>query len=456
MYNHLYKKYLNIYKEEKRKIKYYNQYNQCGGKYEGEYKGESYDQFDDILESVFSKIDDTYLDTLYIYPEKVIDNYIKLLKNANNLEPLNWTKVDNNNGQIIDTVIENIDLNKFKELEIVSAMEISNYITKIISDNFNKNDFEKYVEYSQFAFIPSDVVEKYESQKNNKLAINDKYEIYYDVKATRILDDIQAIDFITGMVAINEILNNSDKKIKIYFMMNDAKKQIDYELFRDPFSKSIISQRHLNSAEYNPTFNKLNLFRSEEIDKVLIHEFLHLNEYDKYARNYNIQNNWNFKKTSGNILINESIVEATAQVLNILVVLNKKNILNHAEIKKYFNKEIKFGLFQTAKILWLFDFKKVDDLLNPKNDNKIIESSSGVEYHIYKTILLLNYDRFIKYHNDKNVDGIMSIINDTVKNIDYQKIVNMLITFISLNYKLNEFNILIKTMRMSIVNSFNL
>ncbi len=69
------------------------------------------------------------------------------------------------------------------------------------------------------------------------------------------------------------------------------------------------------------------------------------------------------------------------------------SIINNVDYKTVLSKEIEFGLNQCAKILNHFEFSSINDFLK-SSTKKIKQTTSLFEYHIMKTILMINFDEF--------------------------------------------------------------
>jgi len=253
-------------------------------------------------------------------------------------------------------------------------------------------------------------------------------------------------------------LTEEEKGFDIELLMSDAKKIFDGVKF---------TQRSINSAQYNGDTNKLTIFRKEELSKSIFHELIHRIEMDKMVDINNIEmtewfNKWRVDK-SKDFMFYETLTETFAEFIN-LVVTSKICKIDFLYLLKY---ELFFGIFQTAKILYLAGFKKCDDFINLNSDIKIITNTSTVEYHIFKTICMINFNEFLKIYikfkqskfmsNEQMIKHNLMVTNEMLNmiynfyndNVIYRKMLDELINVFNNGFDKNTF--LFKTARMTII-----
>jgi len=227
--------------------------------------------------------------------------------------------------------------------------------------------------------------------------------------------------------------------------------------------------------------NKITIYRSEELDKVLIHEFMHLMyidaglvndpklikifkrhlKYDKFCSEYSKYNycdadicvdtcTYSDKYNDGSILrLNEAYADFCADLINsfLYAVELKDNFDDAMNLYcKFLVKEINFALFQAAKILMYFDFDSYHDIFKnsynsnkteilltdtlgvntrfyERKNNKLIKQSTCLfSYFILKVVLLLNIDKIYDgLEKNNNLFRFLSTENNNnakiVKNI---------------------------------------
>jgi hypothetical protein len=180
-------------------------------------------------------------------------------------------------------------------------------------------------------------------------------------------------------------INFFNSKIKKYFPLNDI--------------NPVFSAKNINSAEYYKEI--LTIFREEECLKTIIHETLHRINIDQFAEEINfIQEKFALQKPESTELKSpnfaESLVEGMAAILN--VIITAQELSPEAEaFSQTFNHmwtwEKTWGIFQSAKMLYLSGFKSFDEFLKPgETKNRVMETTSAAEYHILKAALIYNPD----------------------------------------------------------------
>jgi hypothetical protein len=164
------------------------------------------------------------------------------------------------------------------------------------------------------------------------------------------------------------------------------------------------------------------VYREEELQKVLLHEFVHISRAEKFMPiDAAWTNSWAVKKNTPLLLI-ESITEVFAAVLNACAVGSLSNINDRLSL------EATFGLLQTAKILRLSGMKSMSEFTG--TGPAIHETTHTVEYHIFKTILLLNFDKFYELFLKSDSGEIMDLISTYTRNPIYIKTIDTLIALL--------------------------
>jgi len=313
----------------------------------------------------------------------------------------------------------------------------------------NTSVFDNKERYFAFSFISSDVIE---DLKRDPSLIEKLYEINIGdsiIMSPIVTDDL--VDAITMSKKMVKLLADEFglefKDSTIMLLMSNAKK------YFPSIDEGQFTARSTNSAEFYPSFNQLNIFRSEEARKLILHELIHRIEMEKLIKDNNDKvqvwgKRWSIKRVDdGDILLTESVVEAMAQFINVvLTALCIDSNLDHSFNSLWIN-ELMFGVYQTAKILYTSGFKTNKEFVTKSSDKMVIESTSTVEYHIFKTILLLNFNEFYDMYINKRIDGLLAMMYDFAKNnVEYNEIIDELIG----SFK-DDGSELFKTGRMSII-----
>lgn len=196
------------------------------------------------------------------------------------------------------------------------------------------------------------------------------------------------------------------------------------------------------------------IWRHEELTKVLIHELIHFFGFDFYIgdKNYKsietyIRNTFCMDEDSFD-RSNESYTEALALIIHSLIIAKCTKIDFNDIIKC----EIGFSLFQLCKILRYFEADNINDILvsNGECKKNIIQRTSVLSYYIIKSIILISYDKFIEFIirdgiiiKSQKIPSYNLLIKDSLGNKIIEDIIKNII-----NIKVND-EFLENTLRMS-------
>ena len=330
----------------------------------------------------------------------------------------------------------NIQIKKQNNFEIQNYDGI--YITKKIKKKLNKLKKLKIITYD---FLKTNV----------------EIILYYNTITQKNINQI--MDTINFIITLFNYLNNYRENIKIYIYYSNNNKKININ------KKNELIPENINSAfttfYKNETYDNQNyivIYRTEELNKVLIHELLHLYNLTNYKIEGNIEL-VKLIKTEDKILISEAYVESFATLL--YTFLYSKN--NNKDFYDLLNQQIMFSLFQSSKILLNQNIKKL------KYPIEITEKANAISYHFIKSAILYNLNKYNNYvFNINNLDKFylnnrnkiqMKIMNDfnkkiliSLQNKNFIKIINDNLKFLikSNNKKFNNQKLL-KTFRMNIL-----
>ena len=227
-------------------------------------------------------------------------------------------------------------------------------------------------------------------------------------------------------------LTNRNKNLDCNLYFTDLKKKIIHDIQE-------LGPRNINSG--STLWPKtINLWRSEEIDKVFTHEmvhFLNLEYYDPKSTLANEIKQCCSIPSDTNIKPREAYTEMIAIILHTLYSAYLLQHNNPQKILEQFHVLIKyeqaFSLIQTAKILRHFNFPNIQSFLNPSTSQKLIQKTSVISYFIIKSALLYNLKAFINLTLPHNFIGkhllkqFSKLVFDSLNNPTYQDQVNMLI-----------------------------
>lgn len=200
--------------------------------------------------------------------------------------------------------------------------------------------------------------------------------------------EIQKI--ICRIFLIQTMFPNYQNKFNVNLYFTDQKKKLP--------KYKILGINEINSGVSIGDMNVINIFRKEEMLKLLIHEIIHNLNIDTSLRN----NTTNFSKYfnipyQDNYIINESYTEFLAVLINSMIFsYEDNNDYNYALFIKIIENEKQYTLYQNAKILNHYGFKSIDDFNKP-NDNELYQQKTSVfSYFFLKGALLFNYREFFK------------------------------------------------------------
>ena len=311
------------------------------------------------------------------------------------------------------------------------------------------------------------------------IQLNLKYTYFYDCD----INGIQLKLETHHSKKLNKIYPDKKLIYRIVFLNFLANKQfIDLKLWYSKRKKTlpnkiINNNKYLGAREINSgctTFtgslpNKVSIWRNEEMPKVMLHELCHsleleesheLNDFKEY-----IYKHFDIKREIP-IRLFESYVETWANFINILLIV--KNLGNNRKNRKIFMNlleiEIKWSLFQAAKILDFFEYSTFEDFYFPNGIEeqnktpKFLQKSNIFSYTILRSTILFNLDKFMSLCIKYNPESI--IIKDQIPQeekinlvrnnlINYSKIINKILKFIRENK--NEQNYIYKSTRLTCI-----
>ena len=221
---------------------------------------------------------------------------------------------------------------------------------------------------------------------------------------------------------------------RIYLMIELSDKQISQEINiviflsnnKKKINNGIVGSLNANSGStsfFMNHYSEIVIWRKEELQKVLLHELIHLLFLDyKFEIENNVKSIFNINKNT-NILLNEAYTETFANLINIIIV----SIENKKDLQNLLETEIHFSLFQTSKILKHYKFKCIKDckkgfIKTKENEIKLFEQNTSIfSYYIVKSMFLYNYNLFIKYLVNYNIDLFKTSSNKNFLNKLLQK-----------------------------------
>lgn len=221
-------------------------------------------------------------------------------------------------------------------------------------------------------------VQDYFIKCENKMKIfipeyNFTMNLYYHKKMnlnfSKLLTTIKQVIVTTKLFEI-------DSRLVIHFICCPDKRYF-------PSHSSSISPKHINGGFTNTSHNEIYITRTEEYPKVIIHEVLH--HCEKIHGEFSHQNISMLKSIFNishetTLIPNEAVVELWATILATSFMSLETNI----PFKLLLDAEIKHSICQSKK------------LLKKQGKAEWVETTNAYCYIVFKTILLLNIDKFFE------------------------------------------------------------
>jgi len=188
---------------------------------------------------------------------------------------------------------------------------------------------------------------------------------------------------------------NSNNHVNIYLYMTSLEKTL-------PNNDNQITKYHINSGYTSINENNIVVFRKEEWFKVFIHESLHFFEFDFRHDNHIKNKVLEMFKVKSKVNLYEAYTETWAKIINIVfcsyfLSIDYNTFINIFET--LINIEKIYAIHQMLKILNHMDMEYYDILTG---DNVYHEKTHILSYYIIGTILLNNYQEFMKFCNENN------------------------------------------------------
>jgi hypothetical protein len=267
--------------------------------------------------------------------------------------------------------------------------------------------------------------------KNLDITLNiysKKNSISYNV-----LNDIVERIIVCGLIKSTEVNINID--VDIY--LTPFKKKCDYY---KPLE--ILGPREINSGA-SIVWKKLFVFRQEELNKVLVHELVHYLALDLHEVPFaNFPDYFNVS-SNNKVLLNEAYTEIMGLLINTCIYSDKFSV-----VKELLNKELKYSMYQSAKILTIFNFENADQFFKKCDGDKFKQNTDIFSYFIVKTAILMDLDEFLTLYYENKITS--STFKDYILSIalskKYVAYINKFMVYIQHNKQSDS---LLNTLRMT-------
>jgi hypothetical protein len=216
------------------------------------------------------------------------------------------------------------------------------------------------------------------------------------------IDDNKLINQIYSVVKLFHKLYGK-KKIQLKIGLTDIEKKIDGD---------IITTEHVNGGLNYVGTGKIEIFRKEEIVKVLCHELAHDYKLDcDMIDNFDPQIVKKFKiKTT---IVEQSINEGYTEFIGLIHHIAILNYYTNIHIWLLYHYEKIWSLYQVCKILTHYKMKRFEDIYT----TEFKQGTNVFSYYIVKFFILYKYNNTCSYKSFVHVmddPEVIKIINDNL------------------------------------------
>ena len=186
-----------------------------------------------------------------------------------------------------------------------------------------------------------------------------------------------------------------NKELQINLFLTNETKMLESQLIPCDIGKNEVNSGSCNRGDEKCI---VNIWRKEEIIKVIFHELIHAFEYDNihdthdlvtfYKQRYNL--------SSDKINIHEAYTEIWANILNCFWISQKVNTNQYNNFRKLLSIEKEFAKFQCEKIMYFTNMKH--SLIDVNKNTNVLA------YYIIRCEIYNNLETFIRLckRNHKN------------------------------------------------------
>ena len=204
------------------------------------------------------------------------------------------------------------------------------------------------------------------------------------------------------------------KKLNLFIFLTPFKKIIKYK-------GQILTRNEINSGVCYKYYKWIQIFRSEELLKVLIHELLHYYDLDCNTLEW-IDEILPIKTPCNSLLLNEAVAESMAIILHTYYYsLHTSPTL---DLKILLNKEIAYSKKMHDIILYHNNVKTLNDIFN------VCHYTNVIPYYIIKYVLIEDIDEAIENLFNKQ----------KIKKYIIKKLISYFNNFLILNYNIKKLN----------------
>ena len=364
---------------------------------------------------------------------------------------------------------ETISLNSYKEFvnwfilnqhkinydNIYKKIKLNDKLVNLFNDmlQIGKNREDLHEILHKNPFVGLDTIHYSEITDLDRINIDSEHaEINLFVEKNYDYENIltRIIQIVSIMYNLNkEIIKTKSNKIKLNILLGKQKKYT--------FNNDMFTPINVNSGSCAVGLF-VNIWREEELEKVLFHELQHFYfcDFHFHDNNYDILSSYikSIFDIDGEDRVNESFNEIMANVLHMIY---QSEILK-MDIEMIYSYEMYFSIFQMAKIIVFFGGNSFESIFKKNKSSHIVfkQSTSVLSYYIIKTLLLFNindtldllqkfelkcdsnkigeYKLFLeKIFEDRTISKLVDKIIPIIKDLDSNKFISRTMRMVAIS-----------------------
>jgi len=287
-----------------------------------------------------------------------------------------------NNNNILLKLIKN-EREKIKNFIINNN---KNILIKILdSNNINIDPFINHWVDKNITYELPKLVHNYSISWDDNIIIIKSYNNINDIckKFTLIIHIYEYLKY----------NNNIHKNVSIYLILSNLIKKL-------PDNNNIINIQHVNTGYTDFSNNTIFIWRLEEFEKVLFHEFIHF-------LNLDIKNNTHF--TNNIVNYNEAVTDFWGIIYYIIFL----SLMTNIKIKKLLEIELNFIKNQANLLSNYLNINSISNISHIK------QKTHAFSYYIFKYLI---FDYFICLDINYDINNVKNEFNDF--HILYNNIIN--------------------------------
>ena len=258
--------------------------------------------------------------------------------------------------------------------------------------------YDAKIKFSDSEFLSPSVLNQLETFNKYILIVEENI----DIKIAGHSIDNKLINQIYSVVKLFHKLYGK-KKIQLKIGLTDIEKKIDGD---------IITTKHVNGGLNYVGTGKIEIFRKEEVIKVLCHELAHDYKLDcEMIDNFDPQIVKKFKiKTT---IVEQSINEGYTEFIGLIHHIAILSYYTNIHIWLLYHYEKIWSLYQVCKILTHYKMKRFEDIYT----TEFKQGTNVFSYYIVKFFILYKYNNTCSYKSFVDVmddPEVIKIINDNL------------------------------------------